>query len=634
MGLTNNIRSQCVFWLALIFLLLVTCWLYWPGLQSPSLLDDAPNLRALNAINENSGYWVDVVWGNHAGLFGRPVSMFSFASEKLLGVTALSDIKFNNLMLHLLCGGMVIWFSYRLFRLKFSESPLIASLIVGALWLLTPFFVSTVLYTVQRMAQLATLFVLCSLLIYCVGREKLIKSNRGWLVLLAVPVSSILAILSKENGALVFPLLTLVEVFFFKFRAATEISKKILTGGFVGAWALALIATLIVILVRAEILLGGYENREFSLCQRLLTESQILWEYVYHLLWPSIEGLGIYHDDYPITRGISESLSSLLAVLSWIVIASIVLYSAIKDKFYYIGFGLGFYLFAHLMESSFISLELYFEHRNYLPAFGIYFALTGVLYQFTYRYKFLRPWVLVGLAALIVSFGVQTGLQSFIWSNKVTLLMHAHNDHPQSARVNAEMARMYAQMGDLEHAKNYSDEIRKINSADSAGHDIREIILYCVAKRPLSGSKLISLLGKIESLGSVRSNDNLQILIENIINDRCPKLDVVEFADIFAQKYLGPDRTKSTNKVYGLLATLENYLDRHGNANEYVGYWLEREPEAIKPLLMRVYFATLLNFGEQRAESINRLLKLKEYGKLTAEQRDDLNLFLSPADAQ
>src|SRR5690606_28740337 len=39
--------------------------------------------------------------------------------------------------------------------------------------------------------------------------------------------------------------------------------------------------------------------------------------------------------------------------------------------------GWFFFLAAHLVESSFLPLELYFEHRNYLPALGLSIAFVG-----------------------------------------------------------------------------------------------------------------------------------------------------------------------------------------------------------------------------------------------------------------
>lgn len=47
-------------------------------------------------------------------------------------------------------------------------------------------------------------------------------------------------------------------------------------------------------------------------------------------------------------------------------------------------FGPVFFLAAHLVESSVIALELYFEHRNYLPSVGIFISL-GLAGYFAYE---------------------------------------------------------------------------------------------------------------------------------------------------------------------------------------------------------------------------------------------------------
>ena len=46
-----------------------------------------------------------------------------------------------------------------------------------------------------------------------------------------------------------------------------------------------------------------------------------------------------------------------------------------------IGYGILFFLAGHALESSIFPLEIYFEHRNYLPAVGLALALVSGLMQ-------------------------------------------------------------------------------------------------------------------------------------------------------------------------------------------------------------------------------------------------------------
>lgn len=79
--------------------------------------------------------------------------------------------------------------------------------------LLHPYFLSTTLYVVQRMAQLATLFSLIGVVGYFKGRLLLkTKPLMGYIIMtLSIGLSTILATYSKENGALLPVLILILE---------------------------------------------------------------------------------------------------------------------------------------------------------------------------------------------------------------------------------------------------------------------------------------------------------------------------------------------------------------------------------------------------------------------------------------
>jgi hypothetical protein len=90
-------------------------------------------------------------------------------------------------MVHLACGLLLYLLVQRLARRvvpNHSDATWLA-LATAALWLAHPIQVSTVLYVVQRMAQLSTLFVLVALLSYAAARDALEQGQvrRGRLLL-------------------------------------------------------------------------------------------------------------------------------------------------------------------------------------------------------------------------------------------------------------------------------------------------------------------------------------------------------------------------------------------------------------------------------------------------------------------
>src|SRR5690606_27089405 len=115
-------------------------------------------------------------------LLARPVSMASFMLSAWLGggIEAF-PFKLGNLIVHLLCGVLGWWILRRLLQLdaRLAQRADTWALFAAAIWLVHPLQVSTVLYVVQRMAQLATLFTLASVAVYLIARQQL-DDRRTW----------------------------------------------------------------------------------------------------------------------------------------------------------------------------------------------------------------------------------------------------------------------------------------------------------------------------------------------------------------------------------------------------------------------------------------------------------------------
>jgi hypothetical protein len=198
----GNFFAQPAFWL--LIALALTALVYVPGLRGPFLFDDIPNLRPLQDWLSGLTGWHEVLFGNRSGLFGRPLSMLSFILDaKLFGMAPFS-FKLTNLLIHLACGALIYALLHRLLLRDphLHQRAALAALAISAIWLLHPLQVSTVLYIVQRMAQLSALFILLALLAYVHGREALeqgrLRSGVTWLFL-AVPAATALGMLCKEK---------------------------------------------------------------------------------------------------------------------------------------------------------------------------------------------------------------------------------------------------------------------------------------------------------------------------------------------------------------------------------------------------------------------------------------------------
>ncbi|MBI2970537.1 MAG: tetratricopeptide repeat protein, partial [Gammaproteobacteria bacterium] len=198
--------------LLLMLLLSITAAVYIPALDSGYYIDDYYNLRDLSEVAAR-GYGSYVLSGI-SGPAGRPLSLLSFAVQHESWPQSPADFKAVNLALHLLIGFLLGVLVRRLGRhLNAGERQASwVGVVAAGIWLLHPMQLTTVLYTIQRMTQLCTLFVLLGLLGFLAGRRlcELRRLRQGYaLMSIAIAAGTFLAVLSKENGVLL-PLLALI----------------------------------------------------------------------------------------------------------------------------------------------------------------------------------------------------------------------------------------------------------------------------------------------------------------------------------------------------------------------------------------------------------------------------------------
>jgi hypothetical protein len=248
-------------------------------------------------------------------------------------------------------------------------------------------------------------------------------------------MGTVLAVLSKENGALL-PLFVLVlEVFLLSVVAPVQDPhfKRWL-------WMFLLPPILLVVgyfVYKWPVMMSGYSFREFTLAERLMTESRILWEYLGHVLIPTRSGIGMYHDDYVISKSIFE-LNVLLAIAGGLAL----LFFAwlIRKRYPVVLFALLWFWAAHVIESTFIPLELYFEHRNYLAAFGPILALCTVLWTLPPKLTRIARSLLLLLIALNLFVLSQV---THLWGQPLLAATIAVEEHPQSLRATQFLAKVY-----------------------------------------------------------------------------------------------------------------------------------------------------------------------------------------------
>ena len=616
--------------LAAALVLLACCWAYWPGHTGPALLDDAISLAVMGDLKGHPEQVWDYIAGETSGPLGRPVSIASFALEKLLLDGSLATSKQLNILLHLFNGGLVIWLFWLLFRhLAVPGYPWLA-VVLGAAWLFSPLYVSTVLYVVQRMAMLCTTFMLGACISYVYWRRQLSRGRFAVALAGLVGLNFLLAVFAKENAVVVIPVLLLIEALWFRFEGVGGEPIRWLQRLVLGLIALGGLAALALVILGYDYLAAGFAHRYFTLDERLLTESRILWDYVGQLYVPDVLRMGLYHDDVVVSTAFTRPPATRYAVLAWLAVLSCVCALMCWRRGRYAALGIAWFLVGHSIESTVFPLELYFEHRNYFPGIGL-FLLVGVVFaRLVTVWPEVKSPLLVYLACYVLWLASLTGSQVQIWSSHPLLILNHLNAHPDSFRANADMAVQLANLGQIDAARDYSARAFAVNTAGerSGDRDIRDLALACVAGQPVAPDQ-IRRLGTLNRGRPFSSVVTLQTLVHLLQDNACPGFDRVGFADRMIEIFLAGDSpaTASAN-IYLGLALLENTLQRWQHADAYIDLYLAATGVNAQGLLMKLHFTRALGKVAEAADIVATLQEMQARGQLTVGEQQTLSLYL------
>ncbi len=408
------------------------------------MLDDYPNLESLGEsgqVNDLHSLFQYLISGI-AGPTGRPLSLLSFLLNDVAWPSNPWSFKYTNLLIHLLNGVLVFWICLKLCRINtrpfISQHAEWLALVSASLWLLHPFHVSTTLYVIQRMTMLSALFSLVGILIYIKGRECL-QISLAWgysLITSAVIGFTMLAVLSKENGSLLPLLLATLE--FTVLRHDSSLGKQPNKPWLLLAFAIPAIA---VFTYLGHLLTPSHfynPSRGFNTFERLLTESRALTHYIYDLIVPKLYSGSVFNDDFNISRSIIDPPTTLLSL----TIIALLLWVAFRVKlsYPYVSLAILFFFVGHLLESTTVALELYYEHRNYLPSI---FIFLPVIYGIEYRQLPTTASVII----LILIMSGFTAAKARLWGNERELVLFWAGQHPNSARAQRNAADIYFELG-------------------------------------------------------------------------------------------------------------------------------------------------------------------------------------------
>lgn len=432
-------------------------WLvYSPGLKGGFIFDDFPNIVRNEAVAIDTLNYDDLrhaAFSGTAGPLKRPISSLSFAVNYYASGLDSYSFKAVNVLIHCINGlGIYLLTTLLLKAYQITHGVRITrqhvffiSTVTAAAWLLHPLQLTSVLYVVQRMVELATFFCLLGLILYCVGRLRQLKGRSGYLWIgVSLLLATTLAALSKENGILLPILAAVIEITVFRFKIKNNKRSTFLMALSAAIIFVPILATSYVLAFTPELLLSGYQTRDFTVYQRILTESRAIWFYISQIILPTNRELGIYHDDFRVSTGLLDPPWTLAASLGVGLLLTIAAFTLKRAPI--VALGILFFFAGHAIESTILPLELIHEHRNYLPSYGL---LLVVVYYSAYPILFLDS-LRIRQAAIVLFVGVlafATAARSQMWSDPLSHATFEVENHPDSPRANLAMGEMYMSLG-------------------------------------------------------------------------------------------------------------------------------------------------------------------------------------------
>ncbi|NCT69320.1 MAG: hypothetical protein GXC75_00065 [Xanthomonadaceae bacterium] len=534
----------------LLFSLLVALFataLFGLGVGGGFVLDDGHTIVdntfiRLDTLNSNA-LW-DAAASFHAGGGVRPLSMLTFALDYWRhGSLDAATFKTTNLFIHAVTTVLMAVFVRRLLLIAgwTSQRAALCALIMALIWAMHPLQVSSVLYVVQRMQTLATLFVVLSLWSYLCLRQAQIEGRAGWPFGVLGAASWVLGLASKED-AILLPVYTLVlELTVLQFRAASAQRTRGLRNTYL-ALVLAGIAVTLFWALPHFWSNEAYAGRDFNSVERLLTQGRVLMMYLGQILLPLPSHMPFNYDQLTISRTLIEPLTTLPALLA--VIALLAWAGLWRTRRPVFACGVLLFFAGHLLTSTIIPVEMAFEHRNHLPLIGVLLALADLVVAGWQRLHARPALPIVFTTAIVALVAVAGGLRAYAWGEPVRFARHMVDISPDSPRAWLALGGVYFDLAGRKAGRDspYMDQaiatVEEAAARTGSASAYSNIVIYKTIKGSVTRADWDRLATRLEEVPMLPANKN--ILWTTLANVRAKigldEAQVLRVVDIIARR--------------------------------------------------------------------------------------------------
>ena len=586
-------------------IVLTAIGVYLPGLDSRFILDDFVNLQQLSDI-KNYGYGT-FIFSGVAGPTGRLLSLLTFALQYQDWPGNPYPFKVVNLTLHVINGVLLYLLMVDLCRKYMRDEKdkyRFFPVLVTGFWLLHPIQVNTVLYVIQRMTELSVFFTLLGILGYLHAKERFDQGNHRvglWGMSFSIAAGGTLAVLSKENGILLPLYILIIEMTVLYTPARNRIWR-------IWAWIFLVSPLVILSLYLAYTLdntLMGYQSRSFTMSERLLTEPVVLVRYLQDLVIPHLDAFSLFHDDFPKSTGLFEPIKTLFCHL---LIYSLIFYAfMIRKRSGILSLGILWFLGGHSLEASHVNLELYFEHRNYLPSAGVFILFSLAI---TSYWRVISRYIMVTLIGVYCLATVWiTWFQVQVWNHPGRQAVEWASLHPQSPRAQDYLGGVLLLTGNNEQALKVYNRILLIHPFDIYPYVRRIFVSYCLTDKPLSDEDWNYIYDKARAAKKYTKAglNDFASMTTVIQNDQCPRLDVRKFLNLLLILADNKDYTDVRGPLYQIAAVLAATQGDAKSSLAYIDEAIRHKHNAVTLIIKLRYMITLKN--RKGAQQVLDMLK-------------------------
>jgi tetratricopeptide (TPR) repeat protein len=463
--------------LNLFLIIAIGIVVYSNTLHAPFYFDDVRQI-VTNPLIKDLNYFINLPEGRGREIYSdflvRIVAYFTFALNYAIHGLSVKGYHIVNIWIHIANALLVYSLTILSFKTpllccsKVRDRSHLIALFSALIFVSHPVQTQAVTYIVQRLASLATMFYLLSLVLYIKWRLKSEQKRNSAIVqkhesvkvifsrfpdfrhseLLLYCCSLISAVLAMKSKEIAFTLplgIVLYEFMFFR----GNVRKRLI---FLTPVLLALLIIPFCHLASEKSVEGVQDiaasisgRGEVSRTDYLMTQFRVIVTYLRLLILPINQNLDyaypVYHTFFTPPVYLSFLLlSAIFAIGVYLVFRS----RASEPVLRLAAFGIFWFFLALSVESSIIPLTIIFEHRLYLPSAGLFIAAAVLMFSLPAKYAG-RIIVLLSLVVLVLAVAGYSRNQ--LWNDPLAFWADVVRKSPGKARPHKGLAEAYVALG-------------------------------------------------------------------------------------------------------------------------------------------------------------------------------------------